>query len=591
MMLQALVAYADREGLGDLDFEKRPVDYELRIAEDGAFVGLVPLASGKKRAELSGLPIGPPSKNNPGYPSFIVDNAQYVLGTAKQGAKEGNAEKCLASYVALASEAAASSQDDGLLALKRFLDRPEERERADQDLARLEQKAAEKRGDRVLVPALDSDGARRLHERDSVTRWWRQRREGERTAAAEGPLARCLVTGRMSAVARTHPILKGPPFPGTGAKLLAYDKEAFTSQRLEQGDNAPVSEPAARKYAAALNALLEKDADGRRNSAADLDGESVVVFWTRDESAAPGYILDVFAPPKRGSEAVHAAESIWRGTSPQAFDPTPFYAVTLGVNSARVVIRDWFETTAADIKKSLDRWFKDLRLSEGEALPIPLSSMLRALQATPSAQRDKRGLTPGLAARVFRAAIEGGSLPRSLLVAALQRMRVPPHEMEDARFVLRVRVGIIKAVLVRQQHPLEVPMALDESNTERAYLLGRLFASLEKLQAVASGRGNDLNATIRDRYYGAASSTPASVFGRLLALSMHHASKAKNDGLGVIAERAKASIMSKLPAERFPRTLGLDDQGLFAVGYYHQRESFYQGNKTTSGQPATRTTT
>lgn len=588
MILTALVAYAEREGLGDLDFEKRPVDYELRIADDGGFVGLVPLTLEKKRAELSALPIGPPSKNNPGYPSFLVDNAQYVLGTAKQGAKAGNAEKCFASYAALVREAAAASDDPALVALNRFLARPDERQRADDELNRIEGKAAEKRGDRVFVPALDSDGARRIHERDAVISWWRDRRSKERTTAADGPTARCLVTGHIAPVARTHPIIKGPPFPGTGAKLLAYDKDAFTSQWLEQGDNAPVSEPAARKYAAALNALLEKDADGRRRSAADLDGESVVVFWTRDESEAPAFVLDVFAPPKRGSDAVRAAESVWRGTASTAFDPTPFYAATLGVNSARVVIRDWFETTAREVKTNLDRWFHDLQLGEGETLPVPLAAMLHALQATPTAQRDKRGLTPGLATRVFRAAIEGAPLPRSLLAAAVRRMRVPPQDKEDGRFVLRARVGIIKAVLRRQPNPMEVSVALDESNTERAYLLGRLFAALEKLQAVASGRGADLNATIRDRYYGAASSTPAAVFGRLLALSMHHASKAKSDGLGVLAERAKASIMSKLPAERLPRTLSLEDQGLFAVGYYHQREAFFHRTKE---QPVEQPTT
>lgn len=125
-------------------------------------------------------------------------------------------------------------------------------------------------------------------------------------------------------------------------------------------------------------------------------------------------------------------------------------------------------------------------------------------------------------------------------------------------------------------------MALDESNTDRAYLLGRLFAALERLQLVASGRGKDLNATIRDRYYGAASTTPAAVFGRLLSLSMHHASKARDDGGGVIAEKTKAGIMSQLPAEGFPRTLGLEDQGLFAVGYYHQREAFFTKRTDTS---------
>jgi len=571
MMLQALVAYADREGLGDLDFESRAVDYDLRIAADGAFVALLPLSEGKKRVRISGLPIGPSSKNNPGYPSFLVDNAQYVLGVERRNAKPGNAQKCFRSYVELVREAS-GADDAGLLALMAFLDRPKEVSRASAALRAREEKDPDKSGDRVLVPALDGDAESRIHARSRVATWWKKRRESQRSDAAQGLLARCLVTGTVAAIARTHPVLKGSPFPGTGAKLLAYDKDAFTSHHLDQGDNAPVSEPAARKYTAALNALLERDTQGHRRSALDLDAD-VIVFWTRDSNDLVPFVLNVLAPPVRSEAAADAASSPWRGLKAHDFDPTPFYAVTLGVNSARVVVRDWFETTADHVKRNLDRWFDDLRLG-ADTEPLPLGPMLRALQATPDAKGDKRGLPPGLNARVFRAAVFGGALPRALLASAVQRMRVPPHEREDARFVLRARVGIIKAALRRQRK--EVPVSLDETNTERAYLLGRLFAAIEKLQAVASGRGKDLNATIRDRYYGSASTTPAAVFGRLITQSMHHASKARDDGLGVLAERAKSEVMDKLPPERFPRTLSLDEQGLFAVGYYHQRAAFFR---------------
>lgn len=605
-MLRALVAYADREGLGDLDFETRKVDYDLRLDLNGGFLGLVPIATSEgRRTSLVRLPIGPPAKNNPGYPNFVVDNARYVLGIPKPNEKDGNAKKCFDSFKALIDMAAASSGDDGLRALAAFLGRPEELRRADDMLATSEaakstraetsEKSREARGDRVLVPVLDSDVARRIHERSAVVKWWTARRASERNDAAAGPLGRCLVTGEMAPIVPTHPKLEGSPFPGTGAKLVALDKGAFTSQGLAQGDNAPVSESAARKYTAALNALLTRDAaTSRRKSAIDLD-ESVVVFWTRKESDAPGFLLDVFAPPSRGDEARRAADAVWSGRASKSFDATPFYAVTLGVNSARVVVRDWFETTAAGVKEALDTWFADLHLGNGDPEPMPLGRLLRALEATPGARHDKRGLAPGLAATLFRAAVRGGPLPRSLLAAAVRRMRVPPRE-NDGPFPLRARVAIIKAVLLRMRrenaavvrrrlatlstglHSLkhqEVSVALDESNVQPAYLLGRLFAALEKQQLDAAGRGHEPNATVRDRYYGAASSTPSAVFGRLLALSMHHASKARKEGRGIAAEKAKEQVMSRLPAAGFPRTLGLEDQGLFAVGYYHQRDAFF----------------
>lgn len=577
MMLRALVAYADREGLGDLDFDERPVDYELRIGVDGDFVGLVPLsADRKRRATLSGLPIGPSSKNNPGNPSFVVDNAQYVLSTAKKNAKEGSAAKCFESYLALARAASEESEDEGLAALVRFLADPAQRAAADAELGRLEDKKREERGDRVLVPALQGDAARRMHERPAVRAWWQARQERGRAERAEGPLGRCLVTGELAPIARTHPALKGPPFPGTGGKLVAYDKAPFSSHYLEQGDNAPVSELAARKYVAALNALLEKGPDRRRRSAVDLDSSSVVVFWTREQSDAPAFLLDVLAPAARGSDAVEAAASVWRGKALQSFDPSPFYAVTLGSNSARVVVRDWFETTAVEVKGALDRWFADLQVGTAEPVPLPLAELLGALEAAPGARGDRRGLPPDLAARLFRAALRGEPLPRSLLSLAIQRMRLPPRKAQNGQLVLRARVGVIKAVLRRQRpNPMEVTVALDESNTSPPYLLGRLFAVIEKLQLVSAGKGHDLNATVRDRYYGAASSTPAAVFGRLLSLSMHHASKAKDDGLGRHAERVKASVIERMGSDPFPRTLSVEEQGLFAVGYYHQREAFF----------------
>ena len=575
MMLQALVAYADREGLGDLDFENRVADYELRIAPDGAFLGLVDLGEGKRRGEAKRLPVGPTSKNNAGTPSFVVDKAQYVIGTAKSNdeAQQRNAAKSFKSYAALIQSASVNSADAGLTALAAFLTRIDQIDLVRNELAAKEAKP-EAREAKVMVPVLmDGDaGTSRIHEREAVASWWMASREAERVKAETGPLARCLVTGVVAPVARIHPMLKGSPFPGTGCKLVAYDKPAFTSQNLDQGDNAPVSEAAARKYTGALNALLARDPEGRRRSAIDLDGD-VVVFWTRDKSDAPAFVLDIFNPPKEPGDAAASVSSPWRGRRPD-FDPTPFYAVTLGANQARVVVRDWLETTADRIGQNLGRWFDDLQLGEGEPEPVPLGPMLRALQATPEAQHDKRGLPPSLASKLFYAAVFGQPLPRLLLTTALQRMRVPPRDRES-RDTLRFRVALIKAVLVRTPNfKKEIPVALDPNNTDRAYLLGRLFAAIEKLQADALG--SKVNATLRDRYYGSASTTPAMVFPRLMTLSMHHASKAKKEHGGSRVEKVKSEIVNQLDPSGFPRTLSLEEQGLFAVGYYHQREALYQ---------------
>jgi CRISPR-associated protein Csd1 len=585
MMLQALCAYAEREGLGDLDFEKRPVDYQLRLDVDGTFLGLVALATGRVRAVLDRLPLGPPSKNNPGYPCFVVDNATYILGTPKDGGdpqkKRENADKCHKSYCALIGEAADKLEDEGLRALNEFLKKAGEVFKADAALQQQEAKTPEKRGERVLVPVLESDDSR-IHERPAVRAWWTSTRDLKRAQQAEAQLGRCLVTGVLAPIARIHHPLKGPPFPGTGAKLVAYDKDPYMSQRLEQGANASVSELAAQRYVAALNHLLEREGD-RRRAAVLLDDKTVVVFWTRDRSEASRLLLSLFDPVPKARHAAESVEDLWRGVRPVTFDPTPFYAVTLSANNARVVIRDWFETSAGAVADNLKHWFTDLQLSHGEPEPMPLVPMLRALQATPTARGDKRGLSPGLATQLFRAAVQGAPLPRSLLAAALDRVRLPPREKqkrEDALFDQRARFGIIKAVL-RRFGRKDIHVALDESNASAPYLLGRLFAVLERLQALAQG---NVNATIRDRYFGAASRTPASVFPRLLDLSQHHLKKlgTEKKGLAVNLDKVLGEIFTKI-APPFPATLRLEEQGEFAIGYYHQREA----RKPQPGAPTT----
>jgi len=149
--------------------------------------------------------------------------------------------------------------------------------------------------------------------------------------------------------------------------------------------------------------------------------------------------------------------------------------------------------------------------------------------------------------------------------------RVPP----------RFRYALIKALLLRAPRAhsaMEVPVSLDENKADVPYLLGRLFAVLEQMQWAAHGAR--VNATVRDRYYRSAASTPALVFPRLLDLSAHHAGKIAARGRGRYLEILKATIIDALPAEPFPQALTLESQGLFTIGYYHQRQRLFQRAET-----------
>lgn len=558
MILQALYQLAEREDLIGA-YQKGQIHYQLHIDRDGHMLGLVPTQDERGRGLIGQLPrlIGTRTVNTLARP--FVDKADYSLGLGAGGVTDKRTAARAADFRRHVEACVAATNDSGARAVLAFLDRtPSWR-----DSLFAQRPAAEWTGDEVVAFVLDEDGSLPVHLRPAVRAWWTAQRS--ESSAAGRPL-RCLVTGAVAVPERTHPQIKLrlPGAQGGGASLVTFNASAFEAHDLKQGDNAPVSPAAATGYTAALDSLIERT-DKRAFRCGVRVGDNVIVFWTRDAHDGVEHLLDLFDPST--DDAIRAAESPWRGTAPSPLDATPFYAVTLGVNVSRVVVRDWFTSTMADVNAAVARYFDDLALA-GQDAPLPIAALVRALRA-----RDDSDLVPDLGVRLFRAALRGTALPREILATALRRLRVPPEKKNiQARQLLAARVALIKATLRRLPRgslpPLEVTVSLDEENCQPPYLLGRLFAVLERLQGAALG---DINATIRDRYFGAASATPALVFPRLIRLSMHHAAKADS---GPWFERLIGSIVAGLPAARFSRQLNLEEQGLFAVGYYHQRQSF-----------------
>lgn len=562
-MLKALYDLALRENLSpDPDYEPHRVDYFLRIDDEGRALSLIPTANEQGRALERSVPRLP--KRAGVDPGYFFDSSQYLLGVVAKNKKPELAQRSVEAITRQVNEIAERVDDVGARAVASFFRRRET------EFPKVRGwKIDEWTGSEWIAFVRDADGAQPVFDRPVIRAEWARRRNTQLDGSS---LVRCLVTGRMAPAERLHGSIKlhveGAQTSGTS--LVSFNKEAFESQSLEQGSNAPVSREAATGYVSALNWLLASTPTRKFRYGVGIGAESVTVFWARENNAAADLFTSLLDPT--ADDAVRLAEAPLRGLAPADGDTTPFYAVTLGASAARVVVRDWYETTVADAKRNVLAWFSDLWLGTCEPRPLSISMLLKSVESPGG------GLSPDLASRLFAAALRGRPIPREVLVAALGRLRLPPDKQYESQR-LHDRCALVKAALIRSDarspNAKEVTVALDETNHEVPYLLGRLFAVLERLQGAALG---DVNATIRDKYFGAASSTPALVFPRLLQLSVHHAAKAEGSGW---LEQIKGRVMATLPAERFPRMQSLGDQGLFAVGYYHQRESFFQRRSET----------
>ena len=245
-------------------------------------------------------------------------------------------------------------------------------------------------------------------------------------------------------------------------------------------------------------------------------------------------------------------------------DNTKFYVLGLSPNAARIAIRFWYAGTVSEVEQNIRQHFEDIAIVHDPHQPEYLS-LFRLLVST-ALQGDSKKIQPNLAGDFMKAILAGTSYPETLLSSAIRRIRAE-HE------VTYPRASLIKAVLVRKARYKKekevIDMSLDTSNTNAGYRIGRLFAVLEKIHEEAK-----INAAIRDRFYGSASSRPATVFPHLMKLKNHHIAKLENRGRAVNLEKIIGEIVDDI--QDFPTHLTLDDQGRFAVGYYHQRQDFFK---------------
>lgn len=550
-------------------YSMEKIGFVISLNEDGTIahvIDLRPVEGKKKVAKL--LPV-PASFKRPGVTPrafFLWDNSAYVLGVSASEGKDCALRQ--AAFRKAHLDAFQDTDDPGLIAVRRFLERwtPEQ---FTSDVWPDDIK------DQNIVFALESERKSRfIHQREAARAAW------ARLSATDGDAQSvCLVTGEKAPIARLHPAIKGV-WGGqvAGGSIVSFNLDAFTSYGHERGDNAPVSEAAAFAYTTALNRFLEKDSGHRIQI-----GDASTVFWAdaselADEAEAifPDFVDPVDEQAKeeeRGARLIHAKlEQIRKGVPLEKIEPglgdVQFHVLGLAPNAARVSIRFFYSGTFGHLTRNYQRFISEMRVEPPPRNPYP--PLWRYLVET--AVLGKRdNVTPNLAGEWTRSILDGTRYPLTLMSSVLTRIRADGE-------INALRAGILKALLIRNFNSMEAPVALDTENTNKGYLLGRLFATYEQIQLAALG--SKVNATIKDKFYGSASATPRKVFSLLESGSANHLSKVgkQKPGYRVVLERHVGAIMELMEpgSDPFPASLSAEQQALFGLGYYHQRNEFFK---------------
>ena len=380
----------------------------------------------------------------------------------------------------------------------------------------------------------------------------------------------CLVTGKHDTIARTHRKIVG--VVGTEknrGSLISFNWDAAESFGKEQSFNSPVGAMAEFAYTTALNALLSKDSKQKMQV-----GDATTVFWASARCALEDEFADIFGEQSNGNSdhSVDVVERLLSSVRTGAFirngGSTRFYILGLSPNVTRIAVRFWHSGTVAEMECRFADWFENLRIAHGPKEKEHLSLRRLLVSIAPLGKREN--IPPNLAGAVMRSILEGTPYPATLLSSALVRIKAE-HD------VTYPRAKLIKAFLNHNKER-KLTVSLDKENTNIGYRLGRVFAILEKIQEEANP---GINATIRDKFYASASSTPNAVFGNLMRLKNHHLGKL-SQGRSIYFEKLLGKVIAEIPT--FPAHLSLDEQGDFAIGYYHQRQDFFTKKESAEKQ-------
>lgn len=611
MILQSLNRYyeilaADPEsGVALRGYSTASVSSVLVITLNGDLTDILPLFEkvqrGKKIIEVPRKLIVPEMvKRSSGISAnFLCDNCTYVLGLKGKDQKDQQSSlKRFEAFKNLNKMLLEEANCSEAAAVIFFLDKYDPIKANGNQLIMQNLESLLAGGN--IVFKLD-ESSNFIHDNLYIKKVWEKYKETNANKA----VGQCLITGQTAPIARIHSSLKGIKDSNpTGATLVGFNARAYESYGKinGQGLNSPVSEKATFAYTTALNYLLSSDNPNKKFTI----GDATIVYWAESSDKTyekvfsglfePDYNLMNEVQPatesnrdkkaenrlREISEKVKKGQSLDREFIMEGLDPdTRFYVLGLSPNAARIAIRFFHQDQFKNFVDNILTHYEDMKIVKEYDSQLDLISPRRIIDETVSKKATNKSPSPIMAGALLRSILDNSPYPAALFNAIMIRIR---GDMDDDEKRINkinyTRAAIIKAYLKRKYrtHPQSkikevLGMTLNENSTNQAYLLGRLFSVLEKAQQDAAAPAK-LNATIKDRFFTSACASPASVFPILLRLSQHHISKAE---YGFVNDKLIEKIMGNLNVDNnpIPSHLNLDEQGLFVLGYYHQRANFF----------------
>lgn len=616
MILQALYRYYEIL-LDDPDVDIAPpgysatnVSFALNISENGELLDILPLFTkvqrGKTIVETPRRMIVPEQVKRSGTnptPNFLCDNAAFMLGISKKDKSDPNySRKRFEAFRQHNLNLLSRANCIAANVVITFLQKHDPQIAYSHPVIIGHQEELLKGGNMIFRVA-----GKDIFDELEIRRVWDEYKSGLKAVVMQ-----CLVSGKNEPVARLHPNIQGVRNANpTGASLVGFNERAYESYNRYKGQglNSPVSQRVASGYGVALNYLLSNQNPNKKI----LLGDTSVIYWAESENknyanafAAllnPEYVEEQAPSEQSGRKAaeeqIHeVAEKVQKV---QALDinalrngldeETRFYVLGLAPNAARIAVRYFLTEPFGKFIERIMLHYNDLKIiKEYSDQPdyISVSSILSECVSPKVKRRDDELASSWslLSGSIMRSILTGAPYPEELFFSIINRIRVDSDEGSRKK-INYVRAAVIKAHILRKyrrqdKNPYQevLQMSLNENFTQPAYVLGRLFAVLEKAQKEAIG---DVNASIKDRYFTSACATPASVFPVLLRLSQHYISKAEY-GYNIDDRIQKLLNLLDVNKNPFPSRLSLDEQGIFVLGYYHQRATFYVKNNEKSAE-------